>query len=157
MVGIQSPRMLRHWCLQKRGRHVSLLSGFIAVADCHSHSLCAPIRASFDNMILQCYILPLTATKRIFLPLISSLPDFKISFFTHFPISLFPLPERRSDHDSVSSGHGSPHIVNPFVAPLSIYVPPSTFFSLSETFLGSLLPRVTWMLPTLVSLNMPMA
>ena len=41
--------------------------------------------------------------------------------------------------------------------PVESIAPVSSFLSLSEAFLGSLLPRVTWMLPTLVSLNMPIA
>ena len=69
---------------------------------------------------------PSDRNKEEFSPLIDffSSRDFKISFFTHFPISLFPLPERWSDHDSVSSGHAYPHIVPPFVAPCS----DTTFF-----------------------------
>ena len=89
---------------------------------------------------------------------ISSPPYFQIPSLPTSSYSSFPSSSVRPITILCLLVSASSNIVPPFVAPrpLTTFYS-SDFFSLPTVFLGSLLPRVTWMLPTFVSLNMLMA
>ena len=89
---------------------------------------------------------------------ISSPPYFQIPSLPTSSYSSFPSSSVRPITILCLLVSASSNIVPPFVAPrpLTTFYS-SDFFSLPTVFLGSLLPRVTWMLPTFVSLNIRIA
>ena len=101
---------------------------------------------------------PFNQKKKMFPQSISSPPYFQIPSLPTSSYSSFPSSSVRPITILCLLVSASSNIVPPFVAPrpLTTFYS-SDFFSLPTVFLGSLLPRVTRMLPTFVSLNMLMA